>query len=219
MSSGATHHYPDIWQQFIQSPTTLPTEDRDHAEWHLDRPHYSLWAIQVLDSRVHARVQAAHDRLDEYLFSPYQRQPHITLYVCGFPSLSGRSEQEYLPEQQSRHIQGLQAAALTPFTITVGGFNSFTAAPFLEVHDLENGIQRVRGILLQSRPEDRTTPYTPHLTIGLYRGAFPTSSVARKAMALPDGPPIQYTVNRIHFMVYRTARIAGPLTPRYTIIF
>jgi len=61
----------------------------------------------------------------------------------------------------------LREAAGKPFTLEIGGLNSFFSAPFLEVADPEGGLDRIRALLLRAGkdiggsdyPSDYNSPY------------------------------------------------------------
>ena len=71
---------------FLAAGQTLRNERRDFPEWHLGRPHYALWAVDVDLPDVRQAVAGAEAHLDGLLLDGYRRQPHITLALCGFPT-------------------------------------------------------------------------------------------------------------------------------------
>jgi hypothetical protein len=84
------------------------------------------------------------------------------------------------------------------------------------VSDPQDGIARLREILSRGAREFRTAPYTPHLTVGLYAGAFPSEEVAERMRTFP-ADPIKLKVEYIAFATYRAQEIAGLLTHRHEI--
>ncbi len=69
-----------------QNRGTLPSPIHDHPDWHRGRQYYSVWLIKLGSMEVSQKVAAAREPLSAFLIKPYQRQPNITVYVCGFRS-------------------------------------------------------------------------------------------------------------------------------------
>ena len=158
-------------------PTTLPAENRDFPEWHHGRETYTVWILPLESKAVRGKFEAARQHLNGYLLEPYQRQPHITLFVCGFLVDAPQYEDDFTQAQLQSQIQVVESTSIRPFEIEIGGLNSFASAPFLEVRDPQGGIARLREILVNGAREFRTAPYRPHLTVGLYAGAFESQEV------------------------------------------
>jgi hypothetical protein len=92
----------------------------------------------------------------------------------------------------------------------VGRLASFTSAPFLAVHDAGGGIARLRRALTGNTAEPGG-PYTPHVTVGLYAGAWPTAEVLPRLDAFDAGPPLSCTIDSVSLMRYAAPDIGGPL--------
>jgi 2'-5' RNA ligase len=201
-----------VWKEFLGLDKTLATEDKDYSCWHRGRKNFAVWAIDIRNSEVEARFKKARECMAEFLYEPYLRQPHITLLVCGFLRKTAEFSDDYSSDRQSIHIQNLKQAKIKPFKIGIGGLNSFAAAPFLEVADVEGGLEKIRRILKASDREPSSWEYVPHLTTGLYAGAFNTNQVAQKTADLRQSPLIYHIVYKIRLLTYSSFTIAGPLT-------
>lgn len=199
-----------------QGQETVPVIVGDYSEWHRGRKDYSLWLIGSDNEEICGHLEAAREHLSEFLIKPYQRQPHITMYVCGFLVNTPQYDDDYGSGQFRVHARALKDANIGPFFIEIGGLNSFSSAPFLEVNDLEGGIDKVRAILSTTVKEIETSHYTPHITVGLYSGVFSSSDVARKISSFPI-KPIRIKVERITFATYNAEKIADALTYRHDV--
>jgi 2'-5' RNA ligase len=208
-----------VWNDFLSCEKTLATQNRDYREWHKGRGKFAVWTIEIRNTRVWSRFDAAMDCLEKFLFVPYQRQPHITLLVCGFLTRNPCFDDDYGSQSLQRHVQNLQQARITPFEIQIGGLNSFAAAPFLEVFDVRGGLGQIREVLGSSHCEIRTRPYVPHLTIGLYAGAYPVGQVAEKISEFPENSWMTCLVDSITLSTYSAFEIAGPLFSEYIVQF
>jgi 2'-5' RNA ligase len=203
-------------QMLNQVQTTLPAEIRDFPEWHHGRASYAVWVLTLEEEAIRDKFAAARAQLDGYLLEPYGRQPHITLFVCGFLVEKPQYNDDFTQAQLQNQIQALEETSPPPFEIEIGGLNSFASAPFLEVHDPNGGIARLREVLSRGAREFRTAPYTPHLTVGLYADTFPSVEVARRLVEFPKDP-IRSRVIQIVFSTYRAQEIAGRLTYQHEV--
>ena len=200
-----------------QCPTTIPAEIRDYPEWRRGRLTYAVWILSMEDGIITERFNAARQHLSCYLLEPYRRQPHITLFVCGFLVDKPQYNDDFTPTQLQSQFQALQEARIEPFEIEVSGLNSFASAPFLDVSDPLGGITRLRDVLARGAREFRTAPYTPHLTVGLYSGAFLSADVAKRLATFPSDPA-RLKIEQIAFTTYRAQEIAGPLAYEHTLV-
>ena len=198
-----------------QSLTTIPAEIRDFREWHHGRTHYAVWVLGCEDNpAIQAKFKAARAHLNGYLLEPYDRQPHITLFVCGFLAASARYNDDFTLNQVEAQIQALGSAHIEAFEIEINGLNSFASAPFLEVQDPDGGIARLRAVLSGAAPEFRTAPYQPHLTVGLYASAFHSQDVlARMAAFITE--PTRWRVETVTLATYQASEVVGKLSQRY----
>jgi len=197
---------------------TIPSNTCDLPDWHHGRPDYSVWIIELGGLEIFHAVQAVREHLSEFLIQPYNRQPHITIFVCGFLTDTARYDDDYSVGQFERHARSLREAAVKPFAVEIGGLNSFASAPFLEVSDPEGGIERLRALFLTDGREISRGIYVPHVTVGLYAAAFPGSVVSERIAAFP-GKPCKLSVDRVTFATYRAQEMAGSLTRRHVVVF
>jgi len=199
-----------------QVPFTIPAEARDFPEWHHGRETYAVWILTPEDNVISEKFKHARRHLDGYLLEPYRRQPHITLFVCGFLVDTPQYNDDFTHAQFQSQLRVLEKADFQPFEVEISGLNSFASAPFLEVNDPEGGIPRLRKALSNGAREFRTAPYTPHLTVGLYAGAFPSKEVMRRLAAF-SGKAIRWKIDRITLATYQANEFAGLLSYKHHI--
>ncbi|WP_368736564.1 2'-5' RNA ligase family protein, partial [Zoogloea oryzae] len=113
---------------FLAAGQTLRNERRDFPEWHLGRPHYALWAVDVDLPDVRHAVAGADAHLAGLLLDGYRRQPHITLALCGFPTADPQHPDDYSPARLAAQVAALAAGAPAPFSLTLGALASFSSA-------------------------------------------------------------------------------------------
>lgn len=197
---------------------TIPSREQDHFNWHRGRSEFGLWLIDLARGEAAERVEAARRHLAPFLFTPYHRQPHITLFVCGFPTEVPVYHDDLGAELLRSQTELLRRSGIRQFSIRIGGLNSFSSAPYLEVEDRTGGIERIRTLLSATGPEiGRQAEFVPHVTVGLYSGAFRTE-LLRRELAAFDSEPLSADIKKITFATYRAQEIAGALTGRSEIM-
>jgi 2'-5' RNA ligase len=182
--------------------------NREFVEWHCGRPRYVLWAIDANFPGVQSRVEAAQFHLDGLLLEAHTRQPHITLTLCGFPSAQPLLPDEFGRALLDQQVASLQQAQISPIDIAIGALSSFASAPYLGVTDGSGGITNLRSCL---GTDADTHAYTPHVTVGLYKDAWPTNSVRPRLTAFVPCPAIPLRVTRIGLFAYETSSVGGRL--------
>ncbi len=195
-----------------QVPTTIPSEIRDYPEWRRGRKSYAVWVLRCDQSKGIKKIfNAAKEHLKGYLLEAYPRQPHITIFVCGFLVEEDQYNDDFTQTALDAQIQVLEKANIRSFEIEIGGMNSFASAPFLEIRDPAGGIPQLREVLSRGAPEFRTAPYRPHLTVGLYADAFPSKQVLER-MAAFKNEPLRWRVEQITLATYRAEEFMGELS-------
>jgi len=210
--------YPDVWNEFVRRPRCLGAQRRDYPEWHKGRPRYYVWAVDAETAPVDARLRRERAALDGRLVAPYTRHAHITVAACGFLTDAALHDDDVSAARLEAQARRLEALATPPFTVEVGGANSFASAPFLEVADRDGALARLRAAVLDGGGEYRTTPYVPHVTIGIYDGPHPTAAIAPR-LGRRDDAAITLNVSRIGLYSYAAASLGSPLRLERTIPF
>lgn len=190
---------------------TLPSQQRDFTEWRKNRRHYAVWAVDADRPAVGAASEALARVLAPYLLADYRRQPHVTVQLCGFPGTTRQHADDYTPACLERQIAALTAARVAPFTVHLTAPASFTSAPYLAVHDPAGHLARLRQALGGPAQEAEHFVYVPHLTLGLYRDAFPLAEVLADMARAAPAQPLALTVSHLSLMTYEAAIIGGPL--------
>jgi len=177
-----------------------------------------VWVLRMEEEAIQEKFKAAREHLSSYLLEPWRRQPHITLYVCGFLVEAPQYNDDFTQAHLHAQMKALEKADIQPFEIEIGGMNSFASAPFLEVNDPQGCIARLREVLTRGAREFRTTAYSPHLTVGLYAGAFPSEEVLARIAAF-SSESIRWPVEQLTLATYRAKKFAGRLTYKHNLSF
>ena len=203
-------YYTDTWQSFIQQQHTDAAEKREYPEWHKNRPRYYLWAIDSDTALVNKRLQKYHSLFKDLLLHHYERQAHITLAISGFLSEHITHNDDITQAAIIKQQEALRALKLAPFIVSIGGINSFSSAPFLEVTDPSKSIEVIRHALISDKQDFRNTHYIPHVTLGIYNANHAVASIAAMIKDLQE-EPIELAVNHIGLYSYDAKDIGSCL--------
>lgn len=196
----------------IEGTHTVCNVRRDFPEWHLGRSPYIFWALDVDLPAVRAQVARAGAHLAGFLLDGYCRQPHVTLDLCGFPSALPGHADEFSPALLERQCSALRSARVRDFEIEVGRLSSFSSAPFLGVVDQGGQIAAVRRCLAVDGQPRLFGDYVPHVTVGLYAGAWPVAEVGARLAGFAADDRTCCRVERISLMAYQPSKVGGPLS-------
>jgi 2'-5' RNA ligase len=178
------------------------------VRWHMGRPFYAVWIVEVDTAEVRAQISALRRHLGDWLLPDYRRQPHITLAVCGFPQAQATDEHSYTAADFHRDIACLQATAPATITVETALADSFTTAAYLGLRGETAALHAMRTALRG----DSTPPFVPHITAGFYRRSLAMTDVQQKLNEL-ELPEVSLEINAITLAVYASAEIAGHLVP------
>lgn len=191
---------------------TLRNERRDFPEWHKGRAHYALWALKPASAALNQRVQAAQAHLAEWLLDGYQRQPHITLGLCGFLGAAATHADDFDAATLQYQLCALRQLRPVPFAVDIGGLDSFSSVPYLAVKDDAAALpalhQCLAGNATINTPTER---FTPHVTVGLYAGVWPLSLLRGAFDRFPLQEPLRLDISGIQLLSYSAREIGGPL--------
>ena len=196
----------------LTSNTTIRNVRRDFSEWHLGRPYYLLWALDVDVAPVRRRVAAARRHLSGLLLDGYLRQPHITVGLCGFPSPEPVHTDDFGAALLHSQIDALNGLRPEAFDIDIGALDGFTSAPYLTVHDSGGHIQGLHASLNPPPQLLAHADYRPHVTVGLYGDVWPLGTVHAQLAAFSAGDTLRLRISRISLFGYASGEIGGPLT-------
>ncbi|MDI1360672.1 2'-5' RNA ligase family protein [Methylotenera sp.] len=196
---------------FTKRRHTIKNVNRDFHEWHMGRPHYAIWAIDVDTPEIRQQVFAAEQHLAGLLLENYARKPHITLCVCGFLSDEVKQTDDFGASLLEAQLANLTRLNLKPFEIEIDALASFSSVPFFHVKDAHNSIAALHECLNLDMPRNQHDQYIPHITVGLYADAWLSSEVSLKLASFTKLDITRYSVNKISLMSYNPAEIGGVL--------
>ncbi|HXX53252.1 MAG TPA: 2'-5' RNA ligase family protein [Thermodesulfovibrionales bacterium] len=184
---------------------TIPYCERDLTDWHRGIAHYGFWAVLVDDQGWLELFETARLHVERFIHPGYKRAPHITVAACGL-----LSEEHFSTTFQRRQKDALIKAKVPPFFLRAGMLDSFASAPYITVEDLDGSLDELRSILATISTEDNPAVYKPHITLGLYRGAFETSMVGNHFREFRSISTSKLSVTELAFCIYETSEIQGP---------
>lgn len=193
---------------------TLVAELRDYPEWHRGRERYGVWVAFVEQPALLAYIEEARRQLDDLLHPSPQRQPHLTLFVCGFPQAENVHDDDFPAERLQRQITLLEESIGTPCTLPLAALDSFASAAFIPVGDPEGRLAQWRTLLARGSREVRQAPYVPHITLGLYRRRI-SANALRQRLATIEASSVALSIDQLHYVTYDARNHFGPLVSEH----
>lgn len=181
---------------------THAAELRDYPEWHRGRDRYGLWMIPIHCPQLLGHIARLKHLLAD-LLHPSARQPHITLFVCGFEQSQRRLDDDFTPQQLTQQLAALEALAAAPCTLEIGPPSSFASAAYLPVKDPQGCLNVWRDALGSACTEVRQAAYVPHITLGLYRRKISSEVVHQRLQALPVAPVTTLQAETLEYVSYQ----------------
>lgn len=192
---------------------SLPAEIRDYPEWRRGRIRYGIWIVPAGTPSLDDYLRDIRERLDDMLHPAGRREPHVTLFVCGFEQPRISHDDDFTPEQLGRQEARLASARGPACSLPLLPPDSFASAAYLPVGDPGSRLRIWRDRLAREAPEIRQAPYVPHVTIGLYRRRVPAGEIRERLAALPPPPPV-LPVRELCYATYDGRDQHGPLDIR-----
>ena len=183
---------------------TFANQDRDFPEWHGGIARYGFWAVVVDCPQWQALFDAAGRHVAAHVLPGYRRQPHITIAAAGLID-----EAHLSVALRQRQTAAMRAANEVAFDLHAGPLGTFTGSPHVAIRDPSGALLRLRARLQAIARHDPPATYHPHLTIGLYRGAFSLSHMQQQlaAFRVPAVTPLR--VRGVSFCAYSTRELQG----------
>lgn len=180
-------------------------------DWHRGRRRYAAWVVDLESPELRRQVEVLHDCFRGQLLTPYRRQLHLTLAVAGFVADERCYEDDYPACLRSRHLSDLDALDQKAFSLFIRGLDSFETALYLPVVEGHAAIMALRRVLLPDWGEGRTSPYVPHVTVGLYNQAVTLPDIRRQLATVP-AVNLRVPIHAIQLVEYDAWELGGPLS-------
>ncbi|NLY59677.1 MAG: 2'-5' RNA ligase family protein [Gammaproteobacteria bacterium] len=190
---------------------TLVAEQRDYVEWHRGRARYGVWIVPIECPELLEYIDCLTGQLGD-LLHPSRRQPHITLFVCGFDQPHRVHDDDFTTEQLQQQVQALERLERSPCTLQIGAVDSFASAALLRVADPGGHLAYWRSALAPHCTEVRQTAYVPHLTLGLYRRSASADELRQRLATLSQVDRLTVPVSCLDYVTYSSFDMFGPLS-------
>lgn len=188
---------------------TLVADLRDYPEWHCGRLRYGVWVVPVVDTELLDYIRVARDQLADLLHPSPRRQPHLTVFVCGFHG-EGDRDDDFPPARLERQVALLEARAGASCNFPLARLDSFASAAFIPVGDPLGRLAQWRGALGTCSEEIRQSPYVAHITLGLYRRCVSAAELRERLADVP-APPSSLRAGELQYVTYDARDQLGPL--------
>ena len=195
------------------SMPVVPTLTGDYPEWHCGREDFSLWYIEIEHPELLDYLNQLRADFSKFLYTPNNRQFHITLFVCGFITEQNPVlDDDFGIEKLHQHIQDLTHHFPKKIQLKTGRINSFESALFVEIIDEDNVLLELRNLLGQSCAEIAPLDYCPHLTLGLYDQDFNSDLIFNHIKSI-EQKSFEFSVDQLTFGTYQAKILQGQLYP------
>ena len=189
---------------------TVVADLRDYPQWHRQRYRYGVWTIPVEDPVLLHYISRARRQLADLLHPSEQRQPHLTLFVCGFEQPTCVAADDFSPAQLSEQLESLTSLPDGGCALPLRAPDSFASAAFIPVVDPLGRLTRWRGALAVAAHEVRQSSYVPHITLGLYQRKAGADEV-RQRLGEIEAPAMSLQVSELRYVTYDARQHFGPL--------
>lgn len=194
------------------SQSVIPTLTHDYAEWHQGRHDYSLWYLEILDSKLLNYLDQLRLQCADFLYMPNDRQFHITLFISGFLTHKQKQfDDDFSQVELEQNIQQLKQNFNSSFKLKTSKMNSFESALFVEVDDSYGILNRIRDVFYQSSNEVAALDYCPHITLGLYKDAINSDVIFDRINTIAQ-QTFEFEIDHLTFGTYQAQILQGPLT-------
>jgi hypothetical protein len=207
-----------LFSDVLHGPAeTTVTELRDYPEWRRGRLRYGVWTVPVDDPALLDYITFAQRQLADLLHPMAQRQPHLTVFVCGFEQPTRSLDDDFSKAQLQAQIRALHPTCGTSFVLPLTAPDSFASAAFVAVGDPQGRLAAWREVLGNESREIRQAAYVPHVTLGLYRQQVP-AAVVRQRLSKIEAPPVPLQVGSLHYATFDARSQFGPLESQYKLV-
>jgi 2'-5' RNA ligase len=188
---------------------TLVADLRDYPEWHGGRMRYGVWVVPVVDTELLEYIRVARVQLADLLHPSPRRQPHLTVFVCGFHG-EGERDDDFPPRRLDEQAALLETHAGYACSLPLARLDSFASAAFIPVGDPVGRLARWRSVLEACSAEVRQSPYVAHITLGLYRRCVSAAELRQRLRDVPAPPPC-LSASELQYVTYDARDQLGPL--------
>src|SRR5579859_6835217 len=200
-----------LFSDIVAGPAaTLVAELRDYPEWHRGRERYGVWVVPVVQPALLDYIAHVREQLADLLHPCPQRQPHLTVFVCGFHQLHRNADDDFSTAQLRRQLALLRDEHGLSCSLPLARPDSFAGAAFIPVGDPEGRLGRWRALLGQVCSEIRQVAYVPHITLGLYRQRVSAETV-RDRLGVFEAPIVSLRVTELRYVTYAARNQFGTL--------
>ena len=181
--------------RFRAAPTTLGPTPGAREAWHRGRAVYTVWLARVDTPDVRARMAEATALLAPHGLGRVFGEPHVTVFVCGFPSPAPALDDDVAEDALRAQAGAIEGAG--DFELLVGDLLAFTSCAVLAVDDPAGGLAALRDRLAPHVPEVRFAPYEPHVTVAAFGDSRPTGPIASEVDRWVPRPPLRVPVREL----------------------
>ena len=188
---------------------TLAADLRDYPQWRRGRLRYGVWVVPIDAPALLDYISVAREQLADLLHPGPRRQPHLTVFVCGFHG-EGERDDDFPPSRLQQQLTLLEAGTGAACSLPLARLDSFASAAFIPVGDPTGRLAQWRRALGTCSREIRQAPYIAHITLGLYRRSVSASELRQRLLDVAAPPP-SLRASELQYVTFDARDQLGPL--------
>ncbi len=200
--------YPKVWESF-RALDQVSDGRHDTPDWCAHHGVFAVCLIRLSSATFNPdldRCRQALEHLPGVRVHPGHFL-HISLQELGFVTDTPRRPDQISPSALEEYVT-MAAAPIgerPPFTMRLGGVNSFEDAPFLEIHDdQESSRLHQRLFEIAATQNSARFPYLPHATIAHYTAPAPAAAIAEVLLPWRQAPFGEILVTEVEIATMTT---------------
>lgn len=191
------------WQQFIEARSTLGEADGVRQEWHRGRSRYAVWLLRLNHEEIRRRCRLVTRVIRPWLKPQPLDDLHITLAIAGFPGFVCKLNDD-VDNATLRHQAQVVEQMDLALQLYVHGACSFLSAPYLDVSDDGEALQRLRSVLDPPGRGLTIEAFIPHVTLGRWGGGHCTNMLANVLKPFRDLPALTIEPAAVELVEFAT---------------
>jgi 2'-5' RNA ligase len=150
------------------------------GEWAKGRSLFYAFMLLIKDPRLVRRIEVIQERLRPFPFVslPPAHFLHVTLKPLGYWDETKSWDDSLDQDDLGRWVEQAATTAVNqrPFTVKLGGVNSWANSAFVEIYDLQGGLSALLEAL-DARFIETGRLRVPHVTVGYYTARAPARAL------------------------------------------
>jgi RNA 2',3'-cyclic 3'-phosphodiesterase len=218
--------YARLWRRFVAEEKVQPG-GHTRESWRRGRDHFAAFVIRVVDGSLFRRVDRIRVALQHYPFVSTHPDHflHVTLLPVGFVVDQPVASDEISFADLDRIATAGESvvAEIQPFDVELASVNSFSVAPFIEIHsgsatllDLHQRLARAveRTVIFPDTDpggDGHENEFVPHVSLAYYTKEASNTQLVETIKWFRGRPIGRIAIRSIHLATIDTSQAYPPI--------